>query len=40
MRIAVLAKTGDSYKISCRVTLQMAFTRRNAQAIVQDIAET
>ena len=40
MRVAVLAKTGDSYKISCRVTLQMAFTRRNAQAIVQDIAET
>ncbi len=39
MRIAVLAKTGDSYKISCRVTLQMAVVRRNAQAIVQDISE-
>jgi hypothetical protein len=39
MRIAVLAKTGDSYKISCRTTLQMAITRRNAQAVVQDISE-
>jgi len=39
MRVAVLAKTGDSYKISCRVTCQMAVTRRNAQAIVQDLSE-
>ena len=40
MRIAVLAKTGDSYKITCRVTLAMAVTRRNANAILQDISET
>lgn len=39
MRIAVLAKTGDSYKISCRVTLAMAATRRNSMAIIQDISE-
>jgi hypothetical protein len=39
MRVSVLAKTGDSYKISCRITCQMAITRRNAQAILADISE-
>ena len=34
-----VAKTGDSHKISMRVTLAMAVTRRNACAIVQDLSE-
>jgi hypothetical protein len=40
VRLVELAKTGDSHKISMRVTLAMAVTRRNACALVQDIAES
>lgn len=40
MRIAVLAKTGDSYKLSCRITTQMAITRRNSCALISDVSET
>ena len=39
VRLVEIAKTGDSHKISMRVTLAMAVTRRNACAIVQDIQE-
>lgn len=39
MRITNIAKTGDSIKVSCRVTLQMALVRRNAMALLQDISE-
>jgi len=39
-RLIEVAKTGDSHKISMRATLAMAVTRRNAMAIVKDIAET
>ena len=38
-RVAVLAKTGDSIKVSVKVTLAMCVTRPNAFAIVQDINE-
>lgn len=39
VRLVEIAKTGDSHKISMRVTLAMAVTRRNACALVQDIQE-
>jgi hypothetical protein len=39
IRIAMLAKTGESYKVMMTVTIQAAFTRPNAFAIVQDISE-
>jgi len=39
-RLIEVAKTGDSHKISMRVTLAMAVTRRNAMAVVKDIQET
>ena len=39
VRLIEVAKTGDSHKISMRVTLAMAVTRRNACAIVQDLSE-
>jgi hypothetical protein len=39
VRLVEIAKTGDSHKISMRVTLAMAVTRRNACAIVQDLSE-
>ncbi len=40
MRVASLAKTGDSTKVTMRVTLAMAAVRRNAMAIVKDLLET
>jgi hypothetical protein len=40
MRITNIAKTGDSLKVSCRVTLAMGILRRNAQALLQDLAES
>lgn len=40
MRITNISKTGDSLKVSCRVTLAMAVVRRNAQALLQDLAES
>jgi hypothetical protein len=39
VRLIEVAKTGDSHKISMRVTLAMAVTRRNACALVQDLSE-
>lgn len=39
VRLVELAKTGDSHKISMRVTLAMAVARRNACAVIQDIQE-
>jgi hypothetical protein len=38
-RVAILAKTGDSIKVSVKVTLQMMIDRPNSCAIVQDILE-
>jgi hypothetical protein len=38
-RIAILAKTGDSIKVSMKVTLQMCVVRPNAFGILQDISE-
>lgn len=38
-RIAVMAKTGDSYKISLKTSLAMAVTRRNACGQLVDISE-
>lgn len=40
VRLVEIAKTGDSHKISMRVTLAMAVTRRNACAVVQDLLES
>src|SRR6185312_3927130 len=40
VRFVEIAKTGDSHKISGRVTCAAAITRRNAMAIVQDLAES
>ena len=40
MRLLVLAQTGDSIKISARITCQMAVVRRNACALVTDISES
>ena len=39
MRVARIAKTGDSLKISMKITCQLAMLRRNSCAIVQDISE-
>lgn len=39
VRVVEVAKTGDSHKVSMRVTCAMAAVRRNAMAIVQDIQE-
>ena len=38
-RIAIMAKTGDSIKVSVKVTLQMCVTRPNAMGICQDVSE-
>jgi hypothetical protein len=40
VRFVELAKTGDSHKISGRLTCAVAFTRRNAMGICQDISES
>ena len=40
VRFVEIAKTGDSHKISARLTVASAFVRRNAMAIVQDISES
>jgi hypothetical protein len=40
VRLVELAKTGDSHKISMRVTLAMGITRRNACALAQDVSES
>ena len=40
IRIAMLAKTGESYKVMMTVTIQAAITRPNAMALVTDISET
>jgi hypothetical protein len=40
IRIAMLSKTGESYKVMMTVTLQAAFTRPNAFAIIKDISES
>jgi hypothetical protein len=39
VRLVEIAKTGDAHKISMRVTLAMAVTRRNACGLIQDIQE-
>jgi len=39
VRLVEIAKTGDSHKISMRVTIAMGVTRRNACAVVSDISE-
>lgn len=39
-RIAILAKTGDSIKVSVKVTLQMCVTRPNSMALITDLLET
>ncbi len=39
-RVAVLAKTGDSIKVSVKVTLQMLVRRANAMGYIKDISET
>lgn len=39
-RITVLAKTGDSVKVTMRVTLAMAICRRNAQGLLVDVNES
>jgi hypothetical protein len=39
-RLATLAKTGDSIKVSVKVTLQMCVTRPNCMGIIKDISET
>lgn len=38
-RIAMLAKTGESYKVMVTVTIQACVTRPNSMAIIQDISE-
>jgi hypothetical protein len=38
-RLVEIAKTGDSHKISMRITLAMCVTRRNAMGILKDISE-
>lgn len=40
VRFAEIAKTGDSHKISARLTVAAAITRRNAMATVVDISES
>lgn len=39
MRVAELAKTGDSLKVTMMIRCQMAVTRRNAQGLLTDISE-
>jgi hypothetical protein len=39
-RIVVLAKTGDSYKLSLKTTIAMGITRRNACGTLVDLSET
>jgi hypothetical protein len=39
-RISVLAKTGDSYKLSMKTTIAMAVTRRNALGLLTDVSES
>lgn len=39
VRFIEVAKTGDSHKISARLTVAAAFTRRNTMAVIQDISE-
>jgi hypothetical protein len=38
-RIAILGKTGDSIKVTVKVTLQMCVVRPNAMGLLQDISE-
>lgn len=40
MRVAELAKTGDSLKVTMMIRCQMAITRRNSQGLLFDILET
>jgi len=40
MRVAELAKTGDSLKVTMRITCQLALTRRNAFGLLTNISET
>lgn len=40
MRVTTLAKTGDSIKVTCRVTVAMGIVRRNSCGLLLDIAET
>ena len=40
MRVARIAKTGDSIKVSMKVTRQMALTRRNAHGLLVDTCES
>jgi hypothetical protein len=40
MRVAELAKTGDSIKVTMMIRCQMAVVRRNAQGLLTDILET
>lgn len=38
-RVAMLAKTGESYKVMVTVTLQACVTRPNSMAIIQNVSE-
>lgn len=40
MRVARLSKTGDSIKVSMKITCQMAVLRRNAHGLLTDLLET
>ena len=40
IRIAMLAKTGESYKVMMTVTLQSCVTRPNASALISDVLES
>jgi len=40
LRVATLAKTGDSVKITMMIRCQMAIVRRNAQGLLTDVLET
>lgn len=40
MRVARIAKTGDSIKVSMKITCQMAVLRRNAHGLLVDISES
>ena len=39
-RLAVLAKTGDSYKMSLKVVIAMAVVRRNSCGVLSDVSES
>jgi hypothetical protein len=39
VRLVEIAKTGDSHKISMRITLAMCVTRRNACGVLKDVSE-